>query len=137
MVDALCRARHWLKPGGCLIDLRPAETIPTVVVGSHAESYVVGMLTVEPERQQRHAAADRALVNILDRRLFLLEEEREFVFLRYADSADELRDYIAAKWKETRLHDTTHLRTATALRELPGARLWLRERVAIRRLRPI
>ena len=137
MVDALCRVHHWLKSDGYLIDLRPADTIPTVVVGSHAEQYVVGPLTVDPERQRRHAAADRALGNVLDRHLFLLTDEREFVFHRYADSADELRDYIADKWKETRLDDTIRLRTAAALTEKPGRRLWLRERVAIRRLRSI
>jgi hypothetical protein len=94
------------------------------------------VLTVEAERHRRHAAADRALAAVLDRHLFVLDEAREFTFLRYADSAAELRDYIASKWKETRLGDATCLRTAVALGARPGARLWLRERVAIRRLRP-
>jgi hypothetical protein len=136
MVDALCRTRLWLKSDGRLIDLRPADTIPEVVVGLDPQSHVVGVLTVDTARHQRHAAADRALATVLDRQLFVLEEAREFIFHRYADSADELRDYIAAKWKETRLDDATRLRTATALSARPGARLWLRERVAIRRLRP-
>ena len=136
MVDALSRTRLWLKPDGYLVDLRPADTTPEVVVGSVEDCRVVGVLTVEAERLQRHAAADRALATVLERRLFVLEEAREFIFHRYADSADELRDYIAAKWKETRLDDTTRLRTVAALSERPGAQLWLRERVAIRRLRP-
>ena len=135
MVDALCRTRLWLKSDGYLIDLRPADTVPEVVVGSVEDSYAVGVLTVETERHQRHAAADRALATVLDRHLFALEDAREFMFHRYADSADELRDYIAAKWKQTRLDDITRLRTAAALSERPGAQLWLRERVAIRRLR--
>ena len=134
MVDALCRTRLWLKPDGYLIDLRPAETIPEVLVGSEAHAEVVGVLTVEAERHRRHAAADRALAAVLDRHLFVLDEAREFTFLRYADSAAELRDYIASKWKETRMGDATCLRTAVALGARPGARLWLRERVAIRRL---
>jgi hypothetical protein len=97
---------------------------------------VIGALTVEAERHQRHAAADSALTHVLDRRLFVLEEAREFVFHRYADSAEELRDYIADRWKQTRLDDATCLRTAAALGNEAGARLWLRERVAIRRLKP-
>jgi len=136
MVDALCRARVWLKPNGYLIDLRPADTIPYVIVGSDEHSLVIGPLTVDPARRQRHAAADRALATVLDRHMFVLEEAREFMFHRYADSADELRDHIAAKWKETRLDDTTRAQTAAALSARAGARLWLREHVAIRRLRP-
>jgi hypothetical protein len=137
MVDALCRTRSWLKPDGHLIDLRPAHTIPEVVIGSGEHATVIGVLTVEAERHQRHAAADQALDDVLDRQLFVLEELREFAFLRYADSAEELRDYIAERWRQTRLDDATCLRTAAALRDRPGARLWLHERVAIRRLRPL
>ncbi|HMJ83913.1 MAG TPA: hypothetical protein VK504_12130 [Vicinamibacterales bacterium] len=134
MVDALCRTRGWLRPDGRLIDLRPAHTIPEVVIGSADHATVVGVLAVEAERHERHAAADKALDDVLDRRLFVLEESREFVFLRYADSAEELRDHIAQKWRQTRLDGATCLRTAAALSDRPGARLWLRERVAIRRL---
>ena len=136
MVDALCRTRLWLKPEGYLIDLRPAETIPEVVVGSDEYAEVIGVLTVEAERHERHAAADRAVTDVLDRHLFVLDEAREFTFLRYAQSAEELRDYIAQTWRQTRLDDATRLRTAAALSSHPRARLWLRERVAIRRLRP-
>lgn len=137
MVDALCLTRLWLKGDGRLIDLRPAETIPELLVGSDAHADVVGVLTVEAERHERHAAADRALADVLNRHLFVLEEVRAFTFLRYADSAEELRDYIAGNWQQTRLDDATCLRTAAALSARPGARLWLRERVAIRRLRPV
>src|SRR5262244_88470 len=102
MVDALRRAWGWLKPEGRLIDVRPAHTIPEVVIGTGDQATVVGVLTVEAERHQRHAAANSALDDVLDRRLFVLEESREFAFLRYADSAEELRDYIAQKWRQTR-----------------------------------
>jgi hypothetical protein len=137
MVDALCRSRDWLKADGCLIDLRPADPTPEVMVGSKDQSRSVGTLTVETARQQRHVAADRALARVLDRELFVLEEKREFIFHRFADTADELRDYVASKWKETRLDEITHRRAAEALSVVPGGRLWLREEVAIRRLRPL
>jgi hypothetical protein len=137
MVDALQRTRRWLKPDGRLIDIRPADTIPEVVIGSKNHGTIVGVLTVEAERHERHAAANKALDDVLDRRLFVLEASREFAFLRYADSAEELRDYIAERWKQTRLDDATCVRTATALSDRPDARLWLRERVAIRRLKPL
>jgi hypothetical protein len=137
MVDALCRTRGWLKPDGRLIDVRPLHTIPDVVIGSGDQATVVGVLTVEAERHQRHAAANNALDDVLNRRLFVLEESREFAFLRYADSAEELRDYIAERWRQTRLDGATCQRTAAALRDRPGSRLWLCERVAMRRLKPV
>ena len=137
MVDALCRSRDWLKADGCLIDLRPADPTPEVMIGFGDQSRAVGTLTVETARHQRHAAADRALAQVLDRQLFILEEAREFIFHRFADSADELRDYVATKWKETRLDEITHRRAAEALSVRSGGRLWLREEVAIRRLRPM
>lgn len=137
MVDALSRTRGWLKPGGCLVDLRPAHTIPDIVIGSDKHATVIGVLTVEAERHERHSAANAALDDVLRRRLFVLEELREFAFLRYADTAEELRDYIAERWKQTRLDDATCVRTAAALRDRVDARLWLRERVAMRRLRPL
>jgi hypothetical protein len=137
MVDALCRMRLWLKPEGYVIDLRPAETIPRVVVGSDEHEEVIGVLTVEAERHERHAAADRALTEVFDRHLFVLDEAREFTFLRYAQSAEELQKHIAQTWRQTRMDDATRLRTAAALSSRPRARLWLRERVAIRRLRPV
>ena len=59
------------------------------------------------------------------------------MFHRDADSAEELRDYIAERWKHTRLDDSTCLRTAAALDNDAGARLWLRERVALKRLKPL
>ena len=55
MVDALCRARVWLKSDGYLIDLRPADPIPEVVVGSTEQSHAVGVLNVEVEFLHRHA----------------------------------------------------------------------------------
>ena len=105
--------------------------------GSRDQSRAVGTLTVETVRHQRHAAADRALARVLERELFILEEARQFIFHRFADTADELRDYVASKWKETRLDEITHRHATEALSVVPGGRLWLHEEVAIRRLRPL
>ena len=99
-----------------------------------------------PPRGSESAAKKRRVGSALGRMVqaegragvrFVLEELREFAFLRYADSAEELRDYIAQRWRQTRLDDATCLRAAAALRDRPGARLWLHERVVIRRLRPL
>jgi hypothetical protein len=137
MVDALCRTRNWLKSDGRLIDLRPAEGVPTVEIGSPGrDPAIAGVLVVQDERRRRHAAADRALGTVLERKVFHLERAHEFWFLRYGDSAGELQEHIAARWQHTRLDEETRARADAMLRGEPHARLWLRERVAIRSLRP-
>jgi hypothetical protein len=137
MVDALCRAGCWLKTNGWLIDVRPAPMVPTLEIGSPGRNpAIAGALVVQEERRQRHAAADRALGAVLERKLFHLERSREFWFLRYADSARELQEHIAIRWQHTRLDDETRRRADAMLRGEPNARLWLRERVGIRSLRP-
>jgi hypothetical protein len=138
MVDALCRARKWLKTDGWLVDVRPAAAVPTVEIGSPGrDPAIAGLLVVQEERRRRHAAADRALDAVLERKLFHLETAREFWFLRYADSARELQEHVAVRWQHIRLDDETRARADAMLGRDPNARLWLRERVGIRGLRPI
>ena len=138
MVDALNRAREWLQPPhGIVIDLRPADVVPHVEIGfADGTVHRVGGLAVDDERRERHRAADTALREVVARGLFIVEDELVFLFYYYSDSADELRDYLAAKWRQTRLDDQTHARVVEAMRAHPGSRLWLREQVAIRTLRP-
>jgi hypothetical protein len=138
MVDALNRARRWLKaPSGRIIDLRPAHVVPDVELGLPDGSIAhVGGLVVDDERRQRHLAADLAVLTVARRGLLSVTGEQEFSFYRYPASTDELRDYIATKWQHTHLDAVTHRRAAEMMRANPGARLWLREQVAIRILLP-
>ena len=138
MVHALNRARRWLKPpSGRIIDLRPAHVVAEVELrlpdGSIAP---VGGLVVEDERCRRHLAADLAVSTVIRLGTLTMTADEEFAFYRYPDSADELRDYIATKWQHTRLDAATHARIGEMVGANPGARLWLREQVKIRILRP-
>jgi|SRR5205809_685794 len=136
MVDALSRAHRWLRDGGCLIDLRPADVIAHVAVGTPEGGWLnAGALTVQDERRLRHAAADLALHTVLSRRLFQLDSERTFDFFRYADSADDMREYVATKWRETRMGVETHARAVELHRPMANGRVRLTERVGIRRVR--
>jgi len=136
MVDALRRAARWAKPApGCVIDLRPADVVALVEVGmSDGTVAVAGGLVVDTERRDRHAAADAALRAVLAGRVLSLVDEEEFSFFRYPDSIGELRDYIATSWQHTRVDEATCRRVGELQRADVGARLWLREQVAIRRL---
>ena len=136
MVDALCRAARWVKPApACIIDLRPADVVAAVEVGLIDGTVVTaGGLVVDPERRERHAAADAALHAVLSRRVLSLVDEEEFSFFRYPGSIDELRDYIATAWQHSRVDAATCRRVMDVQRAHAGARLWLREQVVIRRL---
>ncbi len=139
MVDALKRATRWTSPpDGCLVDLRPADVEARVEIrmpdGSTAD---IGPLIVDPERRWRHAAADAAVRAVTRERLVRVDREEEFPFFRYAESPDELRDYIATKWQQTRLDERTHAAATAVLSSHPGARLVLREQVAVRVLTPV
>ena len=96
----------------------------------------VGGLVVDDERRARHAAADAALRSVVADGTLIPDREEEFSFYRYPDSVNELRDYIAGKWQQTRLAPETHAEAAALLAANPSARLRLREQVAIRMLTP-
>ena len=134
MVDALCRAARWAKaPPACVIDLRPADVVASVELGLPDGTVVQGGgLAVDSQRRRRHAAADAALRSVLARGILKLVDEEEFAFFRYPASIDELRDYIATTWQDTRVDDPTYRRVVDLQRAHSGARLWLREHVAIR-----
>lgn len=139
MVDALSRARRWARPPhGAVIDLRPADVEPDVELGLTDGTVTrIGPLVVDEERRQRHRAADAAVRESIARGLFTVSDPIGFAFFYYPDSPDELRDYIATHWRHTRFDRVTHARTVAALGAHPGARLWLREQVGIRTLRPL
>jgi len=137
MVDALRRARRWLKPDGVLIDLRPTSDLLIGVEVGAADGWTqAGLLTVEDARRARYAAADLSMVTALDRGWFALEHERRLDFLRYADSPDEMRDYIAGNWRQTSLGPETHARAVALHSRRPASRVRLVERLVMRSLRP-
>jgi hypothetical protein len=138
MVDALRRARRWVRrPSGWVIDLRPAHVVAHVELGlPDGEIIAIGGLEVEDERRLRHLAADAAVRAVCGDGSFGIESELEFPFFRYPSSLDELREYIATKWQHTRLSDATYARGIAQQREHRDGRIWLREQVSIRILRP-
>jgi|SRR5579862_2527480 len=135
MVDALTRACRWVRDDGCLVDLRPADVVAHVQIGLPDGTCMdAGGVDVEDERRSRHTSADLALHTVLARGAFVVESERTFEFCRYADSPDEMRDYIASKWRQTLIGAATHARAVDLLRRHPHGRVQLVERVGIRKL---
>jgi hypothetical protein len=132
MVDALLRAQRLLRPNGWLVDVHPTVESAHVEIGLDLHT---GDLHAEHARS-RHAAADAALAAIVAREVFTIEGAQEISFRRYADSVEELRDYVAEKWTDAHFDEATLTRTRDAMRAHPTASLWLREQVRVTKLRP-
>lgn len=133
MVDALLRTQHLLRPNGCLIDVHPTAESAHVEVGP---DICTGDLHADDARR-RHGAADAALAAIVTREVFTVEGAREFSFRRYADSVEELRDYVAEKWPDAHFDQATLNKTREAMRTHRAASLWLREQARLTKLRPV
>jgi len=124
MVDALRRARRCLAPGGSVIDLHPSASPPSVEVG------LADVGGVESgAAQQRHAAADAALATVVADGLLCVQRAITFDFYTYGDSIEELRDYVAEEWRDSRIPPEVVARARAALECAPGGTVRLRERV--------
>jgi len=131
MVDALRRAHRIATPGGIVVDLHPSPSAAVVEAGAIATGVVDS-----PDGQSRHAAADAAIDAVVAEGLFTIERSGAFPFCTYADTIEELRDYVEAHWRDARIDDATVIRTREAARDTPGARPRSRERVVMHVLRP-
>jgi hypothetical protein len=98
MVDALRRAQRMVTTKGIIIDVHPTSVPACLEVGDerigplHAANAIV-----------RHAAADAALPAALEGGLFDVTGRAEFVYYTYGDTIEELRDHVAANWRDTRI----------------------------------
>ena len=91
MVHALEEIHRVLRPDGTLIDIHPFAEPPLVKVIQNNR-----ILFAEPKRESDHEGiqnADRAVAEVLGRKLFVAERNRDFDFFSYASSVPELRDF--------------------------------------------
>jgi hypothetical protein len=131
MVDALRRARGWLRRTGFLVDLHPTSAIATVVVGDT----IAGLLQTG-SAPTRHQEATDAIASVVRERLFTQDDEMEFEFSTYAETLEELQEHILEDRRESRIGDDTMLRAQALLDNAPGVRPRVRERVSASRLLP-
>ena len=132
MVDALRRAHEMVTPSGFVVDLHPTATVASVEVSAHSTDRVDG-----GDAPLRHAAAGAALGMVLDAGVFAVDRAVEFTFYTYGDTIEELRDYIKENWRNGRIDETVVRRTRDALRDAPGTRPRVRERVRITKMHAI
>jgi PhnB protein len=132
MVDALRRAHRLVDPNGFVVDLHPSAARALVKVGDTQTGVVDA-----GDGPLRHAGAGVALAAVVDEGLFAIDRTLVFRFNTYADTIDELRDYLAAHWREGRIAEDTVERTRQAASQHPGSRPHVTERVHATRLRPL
>jgi hypothetical protein len=130
MVDALQRARRMVRSRGIIIDVHPTATPAVVEVGPD----IVGTVTAG-DAPQRHRAATDAITSALESGALTAGHGLEFTFSTYADSIDELRDYIVEHWRNATIDPLTVSRARVALDRHPRARPRARETVQIVALR--
>lgn len=128
MVDALKRTRLWLRPGGLLIDLHPTADPAVLIVGD-----TIAGLIDNGAAPARHQAATDAIAAVVREQLLRVDDAAAFDFSTYADSLDELQDYIVSEWREGRIGEATMERART-LAASAAVKPRARERVSGMRL---
>ena len=128
MVDALKRARSWLRSGGLLVDLHPVADPAFLIVGDT----IAGPID-NGAAPSRHQAATDAIAAAVREGLFRIADSTEFDFSTYADTLDELQDYIVSEWREGHIADKT-LKRARELGASADRKPCARERVSASRL---
>ena len=91
MVHALEEIHRLLRPDGTLVDIRPFPEPALVKVIQRDR-----ILFAEPKRESDHEGvqhAERAVEEVLERKLFVAGRDHEFEFFSYGSSVSELRDF--------------------------------------------
>ncbi len=130
MVDALRRASGLVTRSGSIVDLHPTASAARLEVGSQ----VIGPIDAG-DAPARHEAASRAISEAVACGFLRVEQETEFDFYTYGDSAEELAEYIEENWRNARVDRGIVARAHAALLAAPGAKPRVLERVRLSVLR--
>jgi hypothetical protein len=92
MVHALEEIHRLLNPGGLLVDIHPVPELTLIRVYDHGEILLEERLVDTDDEDVFRA--ERALSEVADRGLFVVDKSDEFDFQTYASSVGELRAYL-------------------------------------------
>jgi SAM-dependent methyltransferase len=91
MVHALRETHRVLRPGGLLVDLRPAARHRRIGLGPGRRWRLVGVMR---ERFDEDRAANRAIARVVRDRLFQPRARAEFGLDRVMDGMDDFRRWL-------------------------------------------
>jgi hypothetical protein len=101
MVDALSEAHRVLAPGGILVDARPDSRVVAYAERVKARGYQrFGVVKTNSAEIANDRASDRAIAEVVRRRLFQRGRRGRYWHRVHFDSLAELRKYL---WEHLRL----------------------------------
>lgn len=144
MVHALEKIRRLLKPDGYLIDIHPIREKPLIKIYREGDSlFSESDPGYDTDESLKHA--DKALEEVVQRGLYLIEGREEFEVATYASSATELQDY----WVKYEAYDdepkddviakrqnNMYAKANEIMQKAPGSEISYHERARITRLKP-
>lgn len=148
MVHAIEEIHRLLKPNGFLIDIHPVAEHSSIEIHRNGEIELAGHLEVR-QWSFDYEQADNALMEIVQRGMFIVEQKDIFYTLTYYDSVEEMNTSLKESIHKYARNpnsvdgdlpqtDVLTARAGELLRAAgSGAKLVLRERNHIARLRPI
>ena len=99
-MNALIRMWSALRPGGLLLDIRPAQQRPAVEICRGESAITIGEID-DLYRFVTLRVADDALQTLVDARRFTREREVDFGFVYHFDGVDAWLEYMAEHWNST------------------------------------
>jgi hypothetical protein len=113
-VNALEKMWTVLRPGGLLLDIRPAPQRPWVEV-QHGESVTTVGQIDDSYRFGTLQVADNAVQTMIDAGRFVRERDVSFTFVYLLDSVDAWLDYMSENWNSATISPDLIARAHQAL----------------------
>lgn len=130
MVHALEQIHARIVPDGCLVDIHPNGERAEFICRLGAGERLIGYLE-ESDGYLEYRQTDAALETVVARGLFRVSRAGEFEFRTYADSFDELEQWLSANWSDAIIPDEVAASASGWERDAGCGALFLRERVKI------
>jgi hypothetical protein len=100
MVHALEIIHTLLEPHGCLIDIHPNGPPMPIEACIAGQLHRLGYLQ-ETDDFIEYGQAGAALVEVIQRGLFVVEQQGRFIFITRAGSVDELHAFLTENWTDS------------------------------------
>jgi isochorismate hydrolase len=99
MVHALEQIHDLLKPDGNLIDIHPNGELNRFILLLDGQEYFIGYMQ-ETDGYIEYRQASEAIETVVSKGLFRFLKMGGFEFRTYADSFDELQDFLEKTWSD-------------------------------------